>query len=58
MKNSDVFGILIKSINKKIEIITDNRFTKSCFESYERGFHVHQTVWLPIIGEENLECKH
>ena len=23
-----------------------------------RGFYVYQTVWLPIIGEENLECRH
>ena len=35
-----------------------NRLTKFCFESYVCGFHVYQTVWSPIIGEENLECKH
>ena len=23
-----------------------------------RGFHVFQTVWSPMIGEENLECRH
>ena len=23
-----------------------------------RGFHVYQTVWSPIIGEENLERRH
>ena len=22
------------------------------------GFHVYQTVWSPIIGEENLKCRH
>ena len=23
-----------------------------------RGFHVYQTVWLPIIVEESLKCRH
>ena len=23
-----------------------------------RKFHVYQTVWPPIIGEKNLECRH
>ena len=48
----------MKSISKEIEIIIDNRFAKFCFESYVREFHVYQTVWSPIIGEENLECRH
>ena len=56
MKTSEVTSILMKSIDK--EILMDNRFTKFCFESYVRGFHVYQTVWSPIIGEENLECRH
>ena len=58
MKTSEVISILIKSIDKEIEIVIDNRFTKFCFESYVRGFHVYQTVWSPIIDEENLECRH
>ena len=58
MKTSEVFSILIKSIDKEIEIIIDNRFTKFCFESYLRGFCVYQTVWSPSIGEENLACRH
>ena len=48
----------MNSIDKEIEIAIDNQFTKFCFESYVRRFHVHQTVWSPIIGEENLECRH
>ena len=44
--------------NKEIEIVIDNRFTKFCFESYVRAFHVYQSVWSPIIGEENLEWRH
>ena len=23
-----------------------------------RGFHVYQTVWFSIIGEEDLKCRH
>ena len=57
MKTSEAISILMKSIDKEIEIVIDNRFTKFCFESYMRGFHVYQTVWSPIIGEENLECR-
>ena len=34
------------------------RFTKFTFDLYVPGFHVYQTVWSPIIGEEDLECKH
>ena len=51
----------MKSVDKEIEIVIDNRFTKFCFESYVCGFHMYhmyQTVWSPIIGEENLECRH
>ena len=48
----------MKSIDKEIEIVIDNRFMKFCFESYGRGFHVYQILWSPIIGEENLECRH
>ena len=55
MKTSEVISILIKSIDKEIEIVTDNRFKKFC---YVRGFHVHQIVWSIIIGEENLERRH
>ena len=44
--------------DKEIKIVIDNRFTKFCFESHVRGFHVYQTVWSPVIGEENLECRH
>ena len=58
MKTSEAISILMKSIDKEIEIVIDNRFTKFCFESYVRGFHVYQTVWSPIIGEENLECRY
>ena len=58
MKTSEVLSILMKSSDKEIEIAIDNHFTKFCFESYSRGFHVHQTVWPTIIGEENLECRH
>ena len=48
----------MKSIDKEIEIVIDNRFGKFCFESFVRRFHVYQTMWSPIIGEENLECRH
>ena len=58
MKTSEVISILMKSVDKGIEIVIDNRFSKFCFESYVRGFHVYQTVWSPIIGAENLECRH
>ena len=58
MKNNEVISILMKPIDIEIEIVIDNRFTKFCFESYVRGFHVYQTVWSPIIDEENLECRH
>ena len=58
MKTSEVISILMKSFDKEIEIVIDNRFTKFCFESSVRGFQVYQTVWSPIIGEENLECRH
>ena len=57
MKTSEVISILMKSIDKEIEFVIDNRYTKFCFGSYVRGFHVYQTVWSPIIGEENLECR-
>ena len=56
MKTSEVLSILMKSTDKEIEIVIDNHFTKFCFESYVRGFHVQKTVWPTIIGEENLEC--
>ena len=58
MKTSEVKSILMKLIDKEIEIVIDNRFRKFCFESYVCGFPVYQTVWSPIIGEENLECRH
>ena len=58
MKTSEVIRILMKLIDKEIEIVIDNQFTKFCFESYVRGFHLYQTVWSPIIGEENLESRH
>ena len=58
MKTSEVINILMKLIDKEITIVIDDRFTKFCFESYVRGFHVHQTVWSPIIGEQNLKCRH
>ena len=55
MKTSEVINILMKLIDKEITIVIDDRFAKFCFESYVRGFHVHQTVWLPTIGEQNLK---
>ena len=58
MKTSEVISILMKSIDKEIEIVIDNRFTKFCFKSYVSGFRVYQTVWSLITGEENLECRH
>ena len=58
MKTSEVISILMKSIDKEIEIVIDNRFAKFCFEPCVRGFHVYQTVWSPIIGEEKLERRH
>ena len=58
MKNSENISILMKSIDKEIEIVIDNWFTKLCFESYVLGFHAYQTLWSPIIGEENLECSY
>ena len=44
--------------DKEIEIVINNQFIRCCFESYVRGFHVYKTVWSPIIGEENLQCRH
>ena len=58
MKTSEVINILKKSIDKEIETVIDKRFTKFCLKSYVRGFHVYQTVWSPIIGEENLESRY
>ena len=58
MKTSENISILMKSVDKEIEIVIDNRFTKLCFEPYVLGFHVYQTLWSPIIGEENLECRY
>ena len=51
MKTSEGISILMKSIDKEIEM-------KFYFESYVRGFHVYQTVCSPVIGEQNLECRH
>ena len=48
----------MKSIDKEIDVVIDNHFTQSCFESYVCGFHVYKTVWSPLIGEENLKCRH
>ena len=56
MKTSEVISILKKSIDKEIETVIDKRFTK--LKSYVRGFHVYETVWSPIIGEENLESRY
>ena len=28
------------------------------FDSYVRGFHVYQTVCSPLIGEDELKCRH
>ena len=58
MKTSEVKSILMKSVDKEIENVIDNRFTKFRFESYVYRFPVYQTVWPPIIGKENLECRH
>ena len=58
METNEVYNILMKSIDKEIDIVIDNHFTQSCFESYVRGFHVYKTVWSPLIGEENLKCRH
>ena len=58
MKTSEVISILMKSIDKEMEFVIDSRFTKFFFESYVCGFHAYQTVWSPIIGEENLESRH
>ena len=58
METSEVYNILMKSIDEEIDIVIDNHFTQSCFESYVRGFHVYKTVWSPLIGEENLKCRH
>ena len=58
MKTSEVISILMKSIDKEIEIVIDSLFSKYCVESYVRRFHVYQTMWSPVIGEENLECRH
>ena len=54
MKTSEVISILIKSVDKETENVIDTQFTEFCFELYVRGFHVYQTLWSPIIGEENL----
>ena len=58
MKTSEIISNLMESVDKEIEIVIDNQFTKFCFESYVLGFRVYQTVWSPIIGEENIECRH
>ena len=58
METSEVSNILMKSIDKEIDIVIDNHFTQSCFESYVREFHVYKTVWSPLIVEENLKCRH
>ena len=58
METSEVYNTLMNSIDKEIDIVIDNHFTQSCFESYVLGFHVYKTVWSPLIGEENLKCRH
>lgn len=49
---------MTKSIDKEIEIVVDNENMKFTFESHVRGFHFYQTVWSPIIGNEDLEYRH
>ena len=50
--------MLIKSIDKEIEIVIDNEFTNITFDSDVHRFPVYQTVWSPIIGDEDLERKY
>ena len=42
----------MKSIDKEIEILIDNEFTKFTLS------RVYQTAWTPIINKEDLNCRH
>ena len=55
MKIREVINMLIKSIDKEIEIVIDNEFTNITFDLHR--FPVYQIVWSPIIGED-LERKY
>ena len=57
MKISEVINMLMKSVDSEIEIVVDNEFKKFTFDLFVHGFHVYQTAWSPIIGEEDLECR-
>ena len=50
--------MLKKSIDKAIEIVIDNEFTKFTWDLYVREFHVYQTGCSPIISEKDSECRH
>lgn len=54
----EVISMLAKSIKKEIEIVVENENMKFTFESHVRGFHFYQTVWSPIVGNEDLEYSH
>ena len=58
MKIREVINMLIKSIDKEIEIVIDNEFTNITFDSHVHRFPAYQTVWSPIIGDEDLERKY
>ena len=45
--------MLKKSIDKEIEIVIDNEFTKFTWDLYVRVFHVYQTGWSPKIGKKD-----
>ena len=57
MKISEVINMSMESVDSEIEIVVDNEFKKFTFDLFVHGFHVYQTAWSPIIGEEDLECR-
>lgn len=57
MKISEVINMLMESVDSEIEIVVDNEFKKFTFDLFVHGFHVYQTAWSPIIGEEDLERR-
>ena len=41
-----------------IPIVVENTFSVLKHHSYIRGYHAYMNIWTPIIGDDNLLCKH
>ena len=41
----------------EIPIVLDERLVRFSYDSYLRGYHAYMNIWIPLIGDDSLNCE-